>query len=163
MEPKDFYFQLVHDRGDDFFFITPKEYYDREGCLPDDSRMTDGFLPQGFGKTQESIYEFEGNPKLGRDILLNLGMVEINFGLTPGEPVREGDDDYDEGQEYNGEEDEEGEDELDKLLNNGASPVNNFDYKNLSTDQLLRHKKVMVDNEDYMEAAKIQKELDSRN
>jgi hypothetical protein len=163
MEPKDFYFQLVNDRGDDFFFITPKEYYDREGCLPDDSRMTDRVLPQGFEKTQESIYEFDGNPKLGRDILINLGMVEINFGLTPGEPVRDEDEGYDEGQDYHKEE-EEDENDLDELLKDDSKvKPKSFDYANLSTDQLLRHKKVMVDNEDYMEAAKIQKELDSRN
>jgi hypothetical protein len=167
MEPKDLYFQLVEDVTADppaYFIITPKKYYDAEGCLSDESGFTEGVLPENFYELAESMFEFDGTPQLGRDILINLGVTEINFGFNnPVEPVQGGDDDYDEGQEYNGEEDEEGEDELDKLLNNGASPVNNFDYKNLSTDQLLRHKKVMVDNEDYMEAAKIQKELDSRN
>jgi len=52
---------------------------------------------------------------------------------------------------------------LDELLKDDNKVIpKSFDYANLSTDQLLRHKKVMVDNEDYMEAAKIQKELDSR-
>ncbi|HUU88966.1 MAG TPA: hypothetical protein VMX17_14620 [Candidatus Glassbacteria bacterium] len=165
MEPKDFYFQLVEDVNSDppaYFLITSKKYYDTEGCISDESGVADEVLPQGFGELMESHYEFDGTPQLGRDILLNIGMTEINFGLAAGEPVREGgDEEYDEGQDYGDEEDDE--QDLDALLNNGEVSMKSFDYKNLSTDQLIRHRKVMVNNEDYMEAAKIQKELDSRD
>jgi hypothetical protein len=165
MEPKELYFQLVEDVTADppaYFIITPKQYYDAEGCLSDESGFTEGVLPENFYELAESMFEFDGNPQLGRDILLNLGVTEINFGFNnPVEPVQGGDDDYDEGQDYH-EEDEEN--DLDELLKDDNKVIKkSFDYANLSTDQLLRHKKVMVDNEDYMEAAKIQKELDSRN
>ena len=164
MEPKELYFQLVEDVTADppaYFIITPKQYYDAEGCLSDESGFTEGVLPENFYELAESMFEFDGNPQLGRDILLNLGVTEINFGFNnPVEPVQGGDDDYDEGQDYH-EEDEEN--DLDELLKDDNKVIKkSFDYANLSTDQLLRHKKVMVDNEDYMEAAKIQKELDSR-
>ena len=164
MEPKELYFQLVEDVTADppaYFIITPKQYYDAEGCLSDESGFTEGVLPENFYELAESMFEFDGNPQLGRDILLNLGVTEINFGFNnPVEPVQGGDDDYDEGQDYH-EEDEEN--DLDELLKDDNKVIKkSFDYANLSTDQLMRHKKVMVDNEDYMEAAKIQKELDSR-
>lgn len=165
MEPKDFYFQLVENTTEDppsYFIITPKKFYDTEGCLSDESGFTEGVLPENFYELAESMFEFDGNPKLGRDILLNLGVTEINFGFNnPVEPVQGGDAEYEDFED--GEGNTEDLDDLDSLLNNGATPVNNFDYKNLSTDQLLRHIKVMVNNEDYLEAAKIQKELDSRN
>jgi len=170
MEPKDLYFQLVEDVTADppaYFIITPKKYYDAEGCLSDESGFTEGVLPENFYELAESMFEFEGTPQLGRDILLNLGVTEINFGFNnPVEPIKGGDEDYDEGQDYGDEDDEENTedlDDLDELLKDDNKVIpKSFDYKNLSTDQLLRHKKVMVDNEDYMEAAKIQKELDSR-
>jgi len=166
MEPKDLYFQLVEDVTADppaYFIITPKKYYDAEGCLSDESGFTEGVLPD-FHELAESMFEFDGTPQLGRDILLNLGVTEINFGLNNSvEPIQvDEDEDYDEGQDYR-EEEEEDENDLDELLKDDNKVIpKSFDYANLSTDQLMRHKKVMVDNEDYMEAAKIQKELDSR-
>src|ERR1035437_6713907 len=159
MEPKDFYFQLElapQENPPAAFLITLKKYYDAEGVLSDESGIADEILPEGFGELMESTYEFDGNPQTGREILLNLGMIEIDFGFGQGEIPNEH---HDEGEEQN----EEDEEDLDALLGQD-NPIKNssFDYKNLSTDKLLRHKKVMVDNEDYMEAAKIQKELDSR-
>lgn len=166
MEPKELYFQLVEDVTADppaYFIITPKQYYDAEGCLSDESGFTEGVLPENFYELAESMFEFDGTPQLGRDILLNLGVTEINFGFNnPVEPVRGGDDEDYGDDDGGGEVNNQDLDDLDNLLNNGASQVNNFDYANLSTDKLLRHKKVMVNNEDYLEAAKIQKELDSR-
>lgn len=161
MEPKDFYFQLVIEPTLDppaYFLITLKSYYDTEGCLQDESGIADEILPEGFGEMAESCYSFNGNPQTGREMLLGLGLIEINFGLGQGEVPTEHNDEDEE--DY---EDEEDEQDIDTLLEQG-SPIKNssFDYKNLSTDQLLRHRKVMVNNEDYNEAAKIQKELDSR-
>jgi len=165
MEPKDLYFQLVEDVTSDppsYFIITPKQYYDAEGCLSDESGFTEGVLPENFYELTESMFEFDGNPKLGRDILLNLGLAEINFGFNnPVESVKGGDDEAEDFEDD--EENTEDLDDLDELLKNDNKTIpKSFDYANLPTNQLLRHKKVMVDNEDYMEAAKIQKELDSR-
>jgi hypothetical protein len=162
MEAKDFYFQVSKGPdGEDFFYITPKEYYDREGGLSDESGVADEVLPEGFGETMESIYEYEGNSQVGRQILLSLGMKEINFGLDEGEPSVQRDDD--EGYFYNGERIEEEEyDELKELLKDNSDEPHPFDYKNVSTDMLIRHKKMMVETEAYEEAAKIQEELNSR-
>src|ERR1035437_2804712 len=169
MEPKDFYFQLVlapQENPPAAFLITLKKYYDAEGVLSDESSIADEIdeiLPEGFGELMESTYEFDGNPQTGREILLNLGMIEIDFGFGQGEIPNEHHDEGEEQNEENEEQDEENEEDLDYLLGKDELIKNSsFDYKNLSTDKLLRHKKVMVDNEDYMEAAKIQKELDSR-
>lgn len=165
MEPKDFYFQLVEDAVEEpsaVFLITPKKYYDKEGCISDESGVADEVLPEGFGELMESHYEFDGNPKIGRDILINIGMTEINFGLTPGEPSAEPDDE----EGYDDEDDEDNTedlDDLDELLKDDNKIVpKSFDYANLSTDQLMRHKKMMISTEDYLEAAKIQNELNSR-
>lgn len=160
MEAKDFYFQVSKGPdGEDFFYITPKEYYDREGGLSDESGVADEVLPEGFGETMESIYEYEGNSQVGRQILLNLGMKEINFGLDEGEPSAPVNDDED----YYGQDEDmdDEEDELTSLLRDDGEP-HPFDYKNVSTDMLIRHKKMMVETEAYEEAAKIQEELNSR-
>jgi len=165
MEPKDLYFQLVEDVTSDpsaYFLITPKKVYDAEGCLSDESGFAEGVIPESFGELAESMFEFDGTPQLGRDILLNLGVTEINFGFNNAvEPIQGGDEGLEDFE--NDDENTEDLDDLDELLKDDNIVSKNFDYANLSTDQLLRHKKVMVDNEDYMEAAKIQKELDSRN
>lgn len=164
MEGKDFYFQLVKEEsGEEYFLITSCEYYDKEGCLDDDSGVPDNILPEGFGEMAEAMYEYDGSANKGREILLSIGMKEINFGFEKGEPSASGDDYREEENEM---EDEEGEiaeryDDLDTLLNDKNEP-NPFDYKNVSTDKLLRHRKVMVSTEAYEEAAKIRDELISR-
>jgi hypothetical protein len=55
--------------------------------------------------------------------------------------------------------------DLDELLSEATikkETTSGFDYTGMSTAALLRHKKVMLDTESYMEVSKIQKELDSR-
>jgi hypothetical protein len=83
MKPRDFYFQLC--QGDDFpghyFMITPKDYFDSEGALSDESGIADDVVPEGFGELSESTYEYDGDPLEGRRNLLALGFTEIDFGF----------------------------------------------------------------------------------
>ncbi len=151
MKPKDFYFEVCRDVSNTFYLITPKSYYDREGCLSGESGIADSVLPQGFYELAESTYDFEGTPEEGRQILLNLGMKEISFGLQKGEVS------------VNEEEFKEEYDELDSLLKEDEkNEPHPFDYKNVSTDKLIRHRKMMIETEAYEEAAKIRDELISR-
>ena len=158
MEPKDFYFELCRQVSGYFFLITPKSYYDAEGVLSDQSGVADAVLPKGFYELTESTYEYEGTSESGREILLSLGMKEISFGLQPGEPSAQGGD-----EEYNEAHEEfHPRDELDELLEEDDEAPNPFDYKNISTDKLLRHMRMMVETDAFEEAAKIRDELNSR-
>lgn len=155
MEPKDFYFELSHNASGTFFLITPVAYYETEGCLSDKSGVADAVLPKGFYELMESTYEYDGNIEIGRQILLDLGFKEISFGLSPGEqsvnsatnPNLENEDD---------------DNDLDILLNETPDEPYPFDYKNVATDKLLRHLKMMVSTDSFEEAAKIRDELNSR-
>lgn len=151
-----FYFQVINKASGTFYLITPKEVYDREGCLSDKSGVADKVLPAGFYELSESTYEYEGDIEKGRQLLLSIGMVEINFGLAPGEPSAK----INETEEWN---EEERDDDLDELLNEakGDEP-HPFDYKNVSSDKLLRHIRVMIQTDAFEEAEKIKHELHSR-
>jgi hypothetical protein len=154
MEPKDFYFELCRQVSGYFFLVTPKSYYDIEGCLSDKPGVAKEILPEGFYELKESTYQYEGTSETGRKILLDLGLKEISFGLQSGEPSRQSDEDYDD-------DFQEEEDELDMLLKDNEEP-HPFDYKNISTDKLIRHRKIMIETEAFEEAAKIRDELISR-
>jgi hypothetical protein len=164
MEAKDFYFELSRQASGYFFLITPKAYYDAEGCLSDQSGIADAVLPKGFYELTESTYEYEGTSEVGRQILLDLGMKEISFGFQPGEPSAKGGDEMEEGYEEDEFFDERREhNELDTLLKEDTSnEPHPFDYKNVSTDKLLRHMKMMVETDAFEEAAKIRDELNTR-
>lgn len=155
MTPQDFYFELCREVSGTFYLITPKAYYDREGCLSDESGLADAILPSGFCELAESTYEYNGTPENGRQLLIDLGMKEISFGFQKGEPSNK-EDTLEDG-EYQAEYDE-----LDELLKEDDIEYKAFDYKNLSTDKLLRHMRVMIDTEAFEEAAKIRDELNSR-
>lgn len=146
MEAKDFYFELRRQVSGYFFLITPKAFYDKEGVLSDESGVADAVLPKGFYELTKSTYEYEGTSETGRQILLNLGMKEISFGLESGEPSTKVSD----------------EDELDNLLKEVDNEPHPFDYKNVSTDKLIRHLKMMVETDSFEEAVKIRDELKSR-
>jgi hypothetical protein len=158
MEAKDFYFELCRKETDSYFLITPKSYYDKEGCLSDESGIADEALPKGFYELQESMYEYDGTSENGRQLLIDAGMKEISFGLGPGEPSSPG---MDEEGEYEEDDEDYREDDLDTLLKDDDQP-NAFDYKNISSDKLLRHLNVMVSTDAFEEAAKIRDELNSR-
>jgi hypothetical protein len=282
MEGKDFYFQMMtNDDKTVVFLITPKKFYDTEGCLLDVEGAAGEILPRGFTEVQPSFFKYAGNtPEIGKEMLSTIGMIEINFGLTSVKPNRsreheagmddvdiddeEGpfpaaalppaqnhgprveqedyeepeldEDDDDDADEHEDEEENEPEPEDDEEehhdddddfrenanpiqgerpviipkignLNLGPGTVNTNpiqnnqplppaggpsrplppanasndldellldasadktvktefnDYSGMATDALLRHKKIMLDTESYMEVSKIQKELDAR-
>ncbi len=163
MEPKDFYFELSKNEDQVFFLITPKKYYDTEGCLSDESGIADDVVPQGFCELAESTYEYDGNPETGRQLLISLGMKEIDFGFKPGDPSQEQTDNEEEYDDENAGEDEpEDENDLDSLLKSDNAAIDQFDYKNISTDKLMRHIKMMLSTDAFEEAAKIRDELNSR-
>jgi len=91
MIPSDFYFQLCYTPDsltatDNYFMITPKEYFDSEGGLSDESGVADDIVPDGFYELQESTYEYDGDALEGRGMLLSLGFIEIDFGFEDCEP-----------------------------------------------------------------------------
>ena len=159
----DFYFQLSHNQEEGhFFLITPVSFYDKEGCLSDESGVADEILPPEFNEIAESTYEFDGPPEFGRQLLLNFGMKEIDFQFGAGEKSQPPNDDYEIIEDEENQEDDEN--EIENLLYRTPKEdeINPFDYKNVSTDKLLRHLNVMISTEAYEEAAKIQTELNSR-
>ena len=158
MEAKDFYFELCRKETDSYFLITPKSYYDKEGGLSDESGVADAVVPEGFYELAESMYEYDGNPETGRQLLIDAGMKEICFGLGAGEPSSPG---MDEEGEHEDDEDDYKEDDIERMLKEDTEP-DSFDYKNISTDKLLRHLNVMVSTDAFEEAAKIRDELNSR-
>jgi hypothetical protein len=270
MEGKEFYFQMMtNDDQSVVFLITPKKYYDTEGCLLDVMGAVTEVLPNGFTEVQPSFFKYGGRtPDVGKEMLKTIGMSEINFGLTSVKPnksreheadmadeddeehlpppainhgprveeevyeepdIDEDGHDEDDPEPNDGEEDDEDEEHHDddeflennprvegerpviipKIGNlnlgpgtNAANPINNNqplppaggpsrplpaatsndldellseasadktntsnfkDYSTMATDALLRHKKIMLDTESYMEVSRIQKELDARN
>ena len=269
MEGKEFYFQMMtNDDQSVVFLITPKKYYDTEGCLLDVMGAATEVLPNGFTEVQPSFFKYGGRtPDVGKEMLQTKGMTEINFGLTSVKPnksreheadmadeddeehlpppainhgprveeevyeepdIDEDGHDEDDPEPNDGEEDDEDEEHHDddeflennprvegerpviipKIGNlnlgpgtNAANPINNQplppaggpsrpipaatsndldellseastdktntsnfkDYSTMATDALLRHKKIMLDTESYMEVSRIQKELDARN
>lgn len=169
MEAKDFYFELCKKETDSYYFlITPKSYYDKEGCLSDESGIADAVVPKGFFELQESMYEYDGMSEEGRHLLIGAGMKEISFGLGPGEPSSpemdeegEYDDEEVDENEYNADDGGSEADDFDMLLRDDDQP-NDFDYKNISSDKLLRHLNIMISTDAFEEAAKIRDELKSR-
>lgn len=165
MEARDFYFELVHKASGSFFLVTTKKYYDAEGVLSDESGVADKVLSADFLEIKASTYEYAGNIEIGRQILLDLGMTEISFGLQQGEPsAKSNDDDYEPGEEDFDDDGDEiiRENDIDSLLYS-VDKQDEFDYKNLSTDKLMRHLNVMVSTDAFEEAAKIRDEINSRN
>lgn len=180
MQGKDFYFQMQTNQDGTFFLITPKRFYDSEGCLCDESGVADEAVPPGFTESSESTYEFDGAAPIGRQRLLEFGFVEIDFGFGQEEPREESDDDYHEDEEEDNGDDRPSyyplpgqnpqrlpaTDDLDHLLGQpeAREPAkkHELDYSQMETSELLRHLNVMVRTESYREAAKIKTELDSR-
>jgi len=72
-KPEDFYF-MVENSG--HAVITPKEYYDQNGCMYDQHLLIDHILPKELGEEMEGAYSFEVSPEEMRDKLLKLGFVE---------------------------------------------------------------------------------------
>lgn len=77
--------------GGPVFAITPKAYFDENGCL-DDSHFegkTDD-IPKGFSNLMESMFEYEGTREQAEAILRANPLFEEK-GITPGEDESEED------------------------------------------------------------------------
>lgn len=153
MKGEDFYFQVSKKASGTFFLITPRGYYDAEGVLSDESGVADKVVPEGFYELAESTYQYKGEVETGKQLLLEIGMTEIDFGfddpVTPNENF---------GEELDRDVAEE--QDIDYLLNKEEEKI--FNYSNTSTDKLLRHLKIMLMSDSFEEAAKIRDELNSR-
>jgi hypothetical protein len=155
MKGSDFYFQVINQASGTFFLITPISYYTQEGCLSDESDVAGDILPAstGFYELAESTYQYEGDLETGKKFLIDLGLIQIDFGfhnkVEPEKPNFE--------EEYLNED----EDELDILLKEDTAQKT-IDYTDMSTDKLLRHIKIMLLSESFEEAEKIKVELHSR-
>lgn len=79
-DPKDYYFRFDPNVGGSdgpYFSITPKEFFDFEGCLLDNELGIDNLLmSHNFMGLTDSMYEYKGDPVVGRNELLKLGLVE---------------------------------------------------------------------------------------
>jgi hypothetical protein len=63
MEGKEFYYQVMNDSdGKAVFLITPKAFYDTEGCLFDSMGAVNEILPRGFQEYKPSYFSFPGDP-----------------------------------------------------------------------------------------------------
>lgn len=70
-----FYFEV--SPFDKVFFITPKKFYDKNGCLSDKNNVVPkNVLPNGFFELAESTYEYDGLIAEGKESLLKAGFIE---------------------------------------------------------------------------------------
>lgn len=80
--PKDYYFQACLNTGsviNDYFVITPKDYFDNTGCLLDVDILGIDYLlnSNGFEYLTDSTYEYvKGTMQQGTQALLNLGLTQ---------------------------------------------------------------------------------------
>jgi len=78
LESYDFYFQLADETAEDgghYFMITPKAYFDTNGCLFDD-HFSMNIFPPSFESLCESIFRYDGDPQVGRQLLIKAGFIE---------------------------------------------------------------------------------------
>lgn len=78
LKPNEYYFQQVRDDDEDIFLITPKEYFDTNGCLPD-LYMPQQAFPPGFYELCDATFEYDGDSAKGRDLLLAAGFIELKM------------------------------------------------------------------------------------
>lgn len=81
LKPCDFYFQLGYYSydgvsNDHYFTVVPKPYYDANKCQSDFELEHLNIMPQGFGEDAESSFSYDGDPKIGRQLLLQAGFIE---------------------------------------------------------------------------------------
>lgn len=78
-----YYFKLVNPSNDPsipfYFLITPKSFWDTYNCLYDDDMPNEVMLAgNGFDRLQESTFEYNSDPHIGRGVLLSFGYIENN-------------------------------------------------------------------------------------
>lgn len=76
--PRDTFFAIdTSDEGKEaVFYMAIREFFKHFGCLDDQHIGHRLCLPDGFLEIQESVFAFEGEPSMGRELLLNFGFVE---------------------------------------------------------------------------------------
>ena len=81
-DPADYYFRMdlnVGGADGPYFSITPKSYFDFNGYLLDSELGIDTLLCNNkFYCMTDSTYEYDGDPNIGRTLLLKLGFIENN-------------------------------------------------------------------------------------
>jgi hypothetical protein len=82
--PHNFYFAIKEIDGVVVVFIVPREYFDKEGLMYDDSMPIVQYLPDYLIETLEGVYEVEGVPfdRVKRDMItrgFNHGHFFQNF------------------------------------------------------------------------------------
>ena len=80
LKPEDFYFQLdIADFGysDHYFIINPKSFYDTYKRQMD-SELTPytTCIPDGFDEDCDTTFSYNGDPQVGRQLLLQAGFIE---------------------------------------------------------------------------------------
>lgn len=80
LQPSDFYFQL--DLGSSgyanhYFIINPKGYYDiYKRQMSREITPYVSCIPHGFDEDCETTFTYNGNPQVGRQLLLQAGFIE---------------------------------------------------------------------------------------
>lgn len=77
--PSDYYFQLNTEPEEEgpIFFITKRLYYDRYHGLDDRCGSHNTPMPPDFGcEIMEATWDYDGDPMIGRQSLLNAGFIE---------------------------------------------------------------------------------------
>jgi len=84
-KPSDYYFQLIIPGGfnpteeEEFpvFYITKRIYFDSTGYLDDQCGAHNTPMPSDFGgELMEAVWDYDGDPQVGRQSLLRAGFVE---------------------------------------------------------------------------------------
>lgn len=77
-EPTDYLFACDNnsEMGGTVFIIFEKAYWTENGFWDDSGGMPDFLRWSGFSELMESVYEFDGPPEEGREILLHLRLEE---------------------------------------------------------------------------------------
>lgn len=71
----DFYFAFVNSYGERAVTVTPRDHWDKEGCV-DDQSYANPYVPDDLMELMESLYEYEGTEEETRQRLTALGFTE---------------------------------------------------------------------------------------
>lgn len=77
--PSEFFFarsQSSDDDGEEYVWIVPASYFEKEGCCCDQHMPIDDFLPRSMSQAMESCWDFRGPWEQIRQELLNRGFRE---------------------------------------------------------------------------------------
>ena len=78
---EDFTPPLVPRKDVAIFYLNPKHYFDKNGCLYDGCIMAETDVPNRFEECIEGCYEILASEEEGRQILLDAGFIEKEMKL----------------------------------------------------------------------------------